>query len=275
MQRLQLALDAGDVLEERQRILHGHVQHLGDVLPPIGDLKGLTIVALPIADLARHIDIRQEVHLDLDLTVTLARFAATMCMIETVRERRRQRIGDKGALPRTGNAGNDGERAQRNLQGHILQVVLGGARHLQLASARMASLGRHRDGLAPRKVVSCERTVRGHHLLRRAGGDDLPTMLARTRSHVHHEIGRADGVLVMLHHDDGIAQVAQVFQRGDQALVIALMKADGRFVQDIEHAHQSGTDLGGKADALRFAARERGRGALQGKVVQTHIHQEA
>ena len=41
-----------------------------------------------------------------------------------------------------------------------------------------------------------------------------------------------------------------------QAVVVALVQADARLVQDVEHAHQARADLRGQADALRLAAAE-------------------
>ena len=62
-----------------------------------------------------------------------------------------------------------------------------------------------------------------------------------------------------------IAQVAQPPQRGDEPVVVALVQADARFVQHVEHARQPGADLRGQPDALRLAAakacRSRGRGS--------------
>ena len=85
----------------------------------------------------------------------------------------------------------------------------------------------------------------------------------------------ADGVLVVLHDHHGVAQVAQALQRGDEPLVVALVQPDGGLVQNVEHAHEPGADLGGQPDALGLAAGERGRGPLQREVVQAHVHQEA
>ena len=64
-------------------------------------------------------------------------------------------------------------------------------------------------------------------------------------------------------------------QRGQQARVIALMQADAGLVQNVEHAHQSAANLGSQADALRLAARQRGRAAGQGQIIQAHVAQEA
>ena len=60
-----------------------------------------------------------------------------------------------------------------------------------------------------------------------------------------------------------------------QALVVALVQAYGGFIQDIHHAHQAGANLGGQADALGLAAGQGLGAAVQGQVIQAHIHQEA
>ena len=54
----------------------------------------------------------------------------------------------------------------------------------------------------------------------------------------------------------------------EQPAVVALVQADRRFVEHVEHAHEPGADLGGQADALRLAARERAGGAVEREVVE-------
>ncbi len=54
----------------------------------------------------------------------------------------------------------------------------------------------------------------------------------------------------------------------DQAHVVALMEADGGLVENVEHAAQARADLCGEADALAFAAGERGGVAIEREVVQ-------
>ena len=65
-----------------------------------------------------------------------------------------------------------------------------------------------------------------------------------------HVVGGADRLLVVLDHDHRVAQVAQALQRVEQPRVVALVQADGRLVQHVEHAHQARADLGGQPDAL-------------------------
>ena len=79
----------------------------------------------------------------------------------------------------------------------------------------------------------------------------------------------------MLDDEDGIAEIAQAAQAFEQAGVVALVQADGRFVEDVEHAGQAGADLRGEADALALAAGQGARGAGQAEVVEADVVEEA
>jgi hypothetical protein len=79
-------------------------------------------------------------------------------------------------------------------------------------------------------------------------------MHAGPGAEVQDVIGRLDGFFVVLHHQDGIAQVPQPLQRGEKPGVIFLMQADAGLVENIKHPHQAGPDLGGQTDALGLAA---------------------
>jgi len=83
----------------------------------------------------------------------------------------------------------------------------------------------------------------GHDLFQRAFGDDLAAVHARARTHVNDVVGGADRVFVVLDHQYAVADVAQVFQGADQAVVVALVQADRRLVQHVHHAGQAGTNL--------------------------------
>ena len=109
----------------------------------------------------------------------------------------------------------------------------------------------------------------------RALGDDVAAVLARAGADVDDVVGGAHRLLVVLDDQQRVAQVAQALQRADQPGVVALVQADARLVQDVEHAHQAGADLRRQPDALRLAAGERRRGAVERQVVQPDIHQEA
>ena len=68
--------------EEVQRLLHVHIQHIGDVLALVADLQRLAVEARALALLARHPHVGQEVHLDALLAVPLARLAAPALDVE-------------------------------------------------------------------------------------------------------------------------------------------------------------------------------------------------
>ena len=84
---------------------------------------------------------------------------------------------------------------------------------------------------------------------------------ARAGADVDHDVGLAHRVLVVLDHDQRVAEIAQRLERGQQPVVVALVEPDRRFVENVEHADQRAADLRRQANALRLAARERRRRA--------------
>ena len=99
-------------------------------------------------------------------------------------------------------------------------------------------------------------------------------MHTRAGAHVDHVVRRADGLLVVFHHEHRIAEVAEPEQGIEEPAVVALVQADARFIQDVQHAHEGRADLRGEPDALALAARERGRAAVEREVVQAHVDHE-
>ena len=87
-------------------------------------------------------------------------------------------------------------------------------------------------------------------------------------------IGRANRLFVVLDHDDGIPEIAQPAQRADEPRVVALMQADARLVEHIEHAGQAGTDLRREPDTLRLAAGERAALAIEREIIESDLEEE-
>ena len=75
----------------------------------------------------------------------------------------------------------------------------------------------------------------------------------------------------MLYDQNGVTDVRQIPQGLDQPLVIALVEADTRLVQDVGDAGKLATDLGRQADALGFAAGKRAAGAVEAQVAQAYV----
>ncbi len=112
------------------------------------------------------------------------------------------------------------------------------------------------------------------NLARRALGDDLTAILAGGGTEIADAVAARNDVPIVLDHDQRVAQIAELVQGRQQTLVVARVQADGRFVQHVQHAAQTASQLAGQSNALSFAVRERGRSARQRQVVQSDIVEE-
>ena len=82
-------------------------------------------------------------------------------------------------------------------------------------------------------------------------------------------------LIVMLNNEEGVSFVAQGLKRLNEAIVVAGVKADGGLVEDVEHASEVGAELGGKADALGFAAAEGVGRTIETEVAEADVIEEA
>ncbi len=72
-----------------------------------------------------------------------------------------------------------------------------------------------------------------HDLFQSALGHNLPAVYAGARADINDMIGLAHGILIVLHHDYSIAQIAQAAQGCQEAVVIPRVQPDAGFIQDI------------------------------------------
>ncbi len=105
-----------------------------------------------------------------------------------------------------------------------------------------------------------------HQLVRRALRDDVTAARAGAGPEVDDVLGAADGVLVVLDHHQRVAFGLELGQRVEQDAIVARVQADGGLVEDVAHAAQVGAELRGEPDALRLAAGQRRRGAVQREI---------
>src|SRR6266542_1432158 len=82
VQCLQLLENARLVLEERERILDGQVENVGDAQAAESHLERLAIISLSLADVAGNVDVREEVHFDLHQSVAFARLTPAALYVE-------------------------------------------------------------------------------------------------------------------------------------------------------------------------------------------------
>ena len=87
-------------------------------------------------------------------------------------------------------------------------------------------------------------------------------------------VSGANCFFVMLHHNHGITEIAQMDKRTQQALVIALVQADRRLVQYIHNANQARTNLARQTDTLGFTAGKCFCRAGKCQVIQADVNEE-
>src|SRR5687767_2036834 len=308
-QRLQLRRDGGDVLEELERVLDRHAEDVRDVLSLVVDLERLAVVALPGADLAGHVHVGEELHLDLDDPVARARLAppalhvegeaagrvaadpgvgdlaedvadrreeagvgrgvrarcaadrrlvdvdhlveeldalddvvlarALLRLRDRLRETAVQDVVHERALPRAGDARHRDEDAERHADVDVLQVVLARPFHHELLALRPAAVARHRDAPLAGEELAGDGLRLGEDLAERPFRDHVAAVLTRARADVDDPVRAADGLLVVLDDDHGVADVAHAEQRADEPGVVALVETDRRLVEDVEDAHEA------------------------------------
>ena len=195
--------------------------------------------------------------------------------VELFRQNGIENAVDERGFSRTRKARDAHETAQGNIHVQILQIVLCRSADRKHVSVARAARFRNGDPASSREVVSRDGGRILLDLLGRSRRHDQAAVNARTGANIKKIIGVLHRLLVMLHHDHGVADVAQALQRGDKLGVVALMQTDARLVQNIQHAHKRGADLRGQTNALRLTARERSRLARKGQIVKTHADEEA
>ena len=195
--------------------------------------------------------------------------------VEAPRRRLEQRLDDQRRLAAAGDAGHGREQAEGDLRRDVLEVVAPGADDLQHpALLRLAAFRRHRDLLDTAEIAPGERVRIGDDLGRGTARHDAAAVHAGAGPDIDDIIRETNGVLVVLDHDHGVAEIAQPLEGVEQAGVVALVQADGGLVQHVEHARQPRADLGGEADALALAAGQRAGCARQRQVIEADIDQE-
>jgi hypothetical protein len=65
-----------------------------------------------------------------------------------------------------------------------------------------------------------------------------PAPLAAARPQLDQVVGDPHRLGVVLHHQHGVARVAQAQQEAEQPLVVRGVQPDGRLVQHVERVHQ-------------------------------------
>ena len=185
-----------------------------------------------------------------------------------------QDIVDEGRLARAADAGHCNEAAEGKADRDIAQVVLAGVDDRDLTLLPRSADGRNLDRAPSGEILAGEGVWVIEEVLDRAAHDDMTAVLSGTGADVDDPVGYADGVLIVLDDDERIAEVAKSDKCLDEPAVIALVKADARLIENVEHPDKPGADLCREANALSLTAGEGGRRPVQRKVMQSDIDEE-
>ena len=79
-------------------------------------------------------------------------------------------------------------------------------------------------------------------------------MLSRSRTYVHDAVSRSHCILIVLDNDQGISQISEAFQCIQKLVIIPLVQADTRLIQDVGDADQTGSNLSREPYTLSFAS---------------------
>src|SRR6266852_1772821 len=194
--------------------------------------------------------------------------------IEFLGEGAIENVVDEGGFAGAGNAGDDGEKSEGQGDVDIFEIVGASAENLDGFAVGAAALFGDGDMGGAAEIASGERFGAGGDVRRLAVSDEIAAGVARAGAEVDHEIGAANGVFIVLDNEHGVAEIAKLLEGAEQASVVAGVQADGGLVEDVEDAAEARADLGGEADALGFAAGERGGGTAEAEIAEAYGEKE-
>ena len=90
---------------------------------------------------------------------------------------------------------------------------------------------RHGDELFAGQILPGQGCLGFENIRGLAFEDDLPTHPARSGAHVDDMVRAEDGFGVMLDDEHRIPLVPQVYESGEEALVVPLVKSDARLIE--------------------------------------------
>lgn len=121
---------------------------------------------------------------------------------------------------------------------------------------------------------SISRLSVGRRTLDVAFEDDFAAFDSSAGAEVDEVRGGFDGVLIVFNENEGVPFFFECLERFQEGGVVAWMKSDGRFVENVENALKVRAELGGQANTLGLAAGEGGGGAIELEVAEADVIEE-
>jgi hypothetical protein len=177
------------------------------------------------------------------------------------------RAVDQRALPRAGDAGDDAQHPERDVDVDVAQVVGRGAADLQRAGGLPHGLLQ----ADPVVEVAAGDRAAGPQPVDRALEHDLAAGGAGARAEVDDVVGDRHHLRLVLDDEHGVALVAQPQQQVVHPLDVVRVQADGGLVEDVGDVGERGAEVADHLGALRLAARQRARRPVEREVAQPDL----
>ena len=186
-------------------------------------------------------------------------------------QRRIERVFDERAFAGTADAGDDAERAERELDRDVLQIVAARAGEANPTVLGLAAHRRHGRAASAREEVAGQAVRRFFDLGGRPLEDDFAAVASRAGSDFNELIGCADHRFVVLDGDDRVAAIAEPFDRLDEPFCVLRMQAGRRLVEHVQHVHQRRPEGRRERDSLHFAAAQRADRPIEREIVEADL----
>ena len=193
---------------------------------------------------------------------------------QALQERGRHHVVHEGRLARARDARHAGHGAQRDARVDTLQVVRPGVAHVQPQAVALPPRARHRRPHLSAQALARQAAAVAQQLVVGPLEDHAASLLAGARTQVDHVVGLGHDGAVVLHHEHGVALVAQRLQHADEALGVRGVQADGRLVEHVQRAPQPAAERAREGDALGLAARQARERAVERQVPEPDVGQE-
>ncbi len=172
-------------------------------------------------------------------------------------------------LPRARHAGHGDEDAERDVHGHVAEVVQRGVLDPQDARGLPHPLLEPADG----GEVPARERAGGPEAVQVALEHHGAAVRSRPGPHVHHPVGDGDDLRLVLDDEHGVALVAQGDEQPVDPLHVVRMQADRGLVEHVGDVGEARAEVAHHLDPLRLAARQRGRLAVEAEVAEADLHQ--
>ncbi len=125
------------------------------------------------------------------------------------------------------------------MDGDILEVVFGGINDGEFFAVAFAAFFGYSEFVFAGQIFTSNGIWVFHYFGGCTSGDDASAMLSGSWTNIEDVIRSEHGIDIVFDDDDGVADVAEVDQCFDQLVVVVLMEADRRFVENINDAGEA------------------------------------